>query len=500
MPLHLKLLCALLLCNVLMRAFTNGLSILPKFLNVIDIPIVGLLFLVFLARRGEGNPPEWSTKISRRLFWFGVVLLLGTLLNPEYLFPKANISQWIMLLEPLMLFVALINLPFSEDQIATYVRLLKRLFVLQAVLGVLQLGQRLSTGGSSEMVHGTFPGNAEQYAAFMMLAVFYLIGMAIVYPERKKKYFIIALLVLLLIISIDNKASWLGVVFSLSLLLWRLEVVKLGALRVVGPVVVIAMVAGAIAFLALRTSGTATSKFEKLFIAYETGNTFNLGKIKAYVDIARSHFTNPHMLLVGAGPSNFYSRASRQFYLSPKALSAMYSNPDELAPEAGEPVIRGGAPASGSVALSVETRIPYYFQFYGGRHLIYSVGTIQVDQPFSPYAGLLGETGLIGTVLYLSIYLLVFGKLWGWLPLFREDPNIFPLMAASCGLMLYLAANSVYGPFLETTRYTTILWSMIGLVTVYVRQREEQPLFADQEQEEEEEDFEVLRPFSQPAR
>jgi hypothetical protein len=133
--------------------------------------------------------------------------------------------------------------------------------------------------------------------------------------------------------------------------------------------------------------------------------------------------------------------------------------------------------------MEVTTAIPYYFKFYGnGKNLIYAVGSIQVDSPFSPYAGLLGETGIIGTWLYLSIYLFVFSKLWSWLPLYRDDTEIFPLLVSCCGFVIYLLANSIYGPFIETTRYTTILWSMIGLVTIYVQQRE-QSVFEEQTEE-----------------
>jgi hypothetical protein len=39
-------------------------------------------------------------------------------------------------------------------------------------------------------------------------------------------------------------------------------------------------------------------------------------------------------------------------------------------------------------------------------------------------------------------------------------------------MMIYILVNSIYGPFLETTRYTTLLWSMIGLVCIYAQAAE----------------------------
>jgi hypothetical protein len=39
-------------------------------------------------------------------------------------------------------------------------------------------------------------------------------------------------------------------------------------------------------------------------------------------------------------------------------------------------------------------------------------------------------------------------------------------------MMIYILVNSIYGPFLETTRYTTLVWSMIALACIYARAEE----------------------------
>src|SRR5262249_51476823 len=149
------------------------------------------------------------------------------------------------------------------------------------------------------------------------------------------------------------------------------------------------------------------------------------------------------------------------------ARSRMYINPDYLQADR-ESTGSGQASNSAEGMLAITTRKPYYLKFYGSREGIFAIGSRQVDGPFSPYAGLLGETGLLGTWLYMGIYLLVLRQVWGYLSVYREDTRIFPLVTVACGFSVYLLANSVYGPFLETTRYTTILWSVVGLVCVYV--------------------------------
>jgi hypothetical protein len=115
------------------------------------------------------------------------------------------------------------------------------------------------------------------------------------------------------------------------------------------------------------------------------------------------------------------------------------------------------------------SRTPYYDKYYSQSDQVFAIGTIQVDSPFSPYAGLIGETGILGTWLYLSIYVFALKRLWRWLEVCRTNQDIFPLVVTAFGFLVYVLVNSIYGPFLETTRLTTILWSMIALVYSYVR-------------------------------
>jgi hypothetical protein len=111
---------------------------------------------------------------------------------------------------------------------------------------------------------------------------------------------------------------------------------------------------------------------------------------------------------------------------------------------------------------------PFYKRFYvGNREKIFSIGTGQVDSPFSSYAGLLGETGLIGLILYGSLYFGAYRRLRSYWSSFSSDPRIFPLITASTGFLVYTVTVSLYNPWLETGRMTTILWAMIAIVFQY---------------------------------
>jgi len=79
---------------------------------------------------------------------------------------------------------------------------------------------------------------------------------------------------------------------------------------------------------------------------------------------------------------------------------------------------------------------------------------------------MLGETGLLGTILYLGVFLRAF-RLLG--RLVREPSNSqdsYPLVVAAYGALIYILVNSVYGPFLETGRLTTILATLVGAASM----------------------------------
>lgn len=469
MRLHYFLICLLLVSNVVLRTLTNQLNVLPKVFNVADIPLVLAIFLVSLTGHPGIANPSWTSGIGKRLAGFLLVVALGCVLNSDffYVFPAG--SQLLMLTEPLLLFLAVVRLPFAQHEVDGYLRLLRRLIWLEVILGFLQLPGRIQSG-ETEWVHGTFPGNAEQYAAFLMIASFYFIAQSSLNPHRRRSYIAIVLVIQLLNISIDNKASWLGTAISLTFIVWRLGNIALSGRAIIGLSLLLATVGLGVGFVATKIS-TTMYKYEEVIRVFREGEFLQLGKLKAYSDIVRSGVQSPHMLLVGSGLSTFYSRASRQFYLSQKARDRLFSNPgmlNEKGGDGGGDSERSASDSMGGVATII-TSTPYYQQFYGDKNLIHAIGSHQVDQPFSPYAGLFGETGLIGLALYLGCYLVAFRRLNAYVNFYRDDPQILTLGSISLGLMIYFIVNSLYGPFLETTRMTTILWSLIGLVVVRYR-------------------------------
>ncbi len=162
------------------------------------------------------------------------------------------------------------------------------------------------------------------------------------------------------------------------------------------------------------------------------------------------------MFFIGSGPGTFYSRAGRGFY---DISESMYYSKQET-----KEVYKASDSMGGVIGRTLTN--PFYKQFYDNDK-IYCLGSGTTDEPFSSYVGLLGETGIIGTFLYLAIYITVLRKLSIYLNRYKNDPNIFLLIAACVGCVAYTMALSVYRGWFEVGRMTTILWSMIAMVFRY---------------------------------
>jgi len=454
MKFHFRLIYLLLVGNVLLRFFTNS-GLLPRVLNLWDVGITLAIGVVWLFSPSEQDVSV--VRIRRRLLIFNVVLLAGALFNSRYFYFPAAMSQVIMLIEPILLFIAVVQLPVNLIHVVRFSAILRKLIVFELVFGMFQFPIYLYTG-NSEAIVGTFYGNAEQYTGFLLLGVCYYLGQVEADASRKPTHKFLILMMLSLMPFVDNKASWVGVIVALFVLM-----TKLGALKGTRMKYILAFTALIIvgALAATVSSGTL-SKFSGLSEAFETGNIANLGKVKAYQDILTAFEDNPYMAIIGAGPGTFYSRAAQQFYLINDDL---YSNP--RVSEWLRKLPTRTSNSMGGVIDPTSSVEPYYKRFFVEQK-IFSVGTAQVDTPFSSYAGLLGETGIIGFIIYVSLYVHIYRRLCGYLARYRNDPNISALITASLGFLVYTATVSIYNPWLETGRMTTILWGAIAVICLYV--------------------------------
>lgn len=481
MNIYRILLSSLLAGNVLLRFFTNEINMLPRIFNVWDVVVTFALAGCSLFVGPTLPPLQDRSKILRRLLLFNVIGLVGSFLNSDHIYPMAVVSQLVMWNEPILLFLAVIHLPFSLTDIAKFRRLMLVLIGFEIAIGLMQIPSFLKTG-ASEAIIGTFRGNAEQYEFFILIGLFWLLAAIEVRPSSKGWRILSIIGLLVLVVLIDNKASWIALALTLAIFMPKLPGVRgnisgkfksyaaLSALLLVGY------------YTVKETSDTASGKFGNLANAIESGNVLNIGKIKAVRDVADAYFRYPHMALVGSGLGTFYGRASFQyfpFHIFETIVNAPVGGYSEGALETA-----GSASASMAGVLEPVYGIPAFYKQFFEYEKIFAVGSGTADLPASSYISLLGETGLIGTALYLSLYFSALRRVNEALHACAHEVSIFPFIAATFATLVYLMFMGGYNFWLDCGRVNTIVWSMLGLSWRYValQQQQEQEMFSDSQE------------------
>lgn len=453
MKIFITLLYSLLVCNVYLKLFTNKLNLLPRLFNIVDVMIVAILLLFFLSRLHNIKNIRFKG-IFVALLLFNLIMILGSALNIEYIYFQATAAQIVMFNEPLILFLVLVNLPFSMADIHKFIKIFYILILSQCVIGIFQIPFYFSTG-DSESIIGTFHHNPEQYSLFMLIGVFYVIGKTWLTKTSHLKYYLLILTMLTLNILVDNKASWPFIALSLIFIYILFSYLNN---RLSAAVKYLFTGATAITFglFVILNYSNSLHKYEKLFSAAkeDNNNLFEIRKINAYEDILKAFNDYPHMSLIGSGPGTFYSRSSYQFY------------PDHSTVKKSRK--RGEYKKSDSMAGVINhTSQEPFFRKYDQNRKYFFFGSGQTDIPFSSLAALLGETGFLGMITYLGIYIVILYRLIYSLKKYKRNKAIFPLILCSSGTLMYFILGSSYFFWIETGRMSTILWSMIAISFKY---------------------------------
>jgi len=84
---HKSVLLALLIGNVVLRFFTNHLTVLPRVFNIADVFLIALLVLLFFLGARDRRPLKFGwAGVGVTLVVFDLLAILGTLLNSNYIY------------------------------------------------------------------------------------------------------------------------------------------------------------------------------------------------------------------------------------------------------------------------------------------------------------------------------------------------------------------------------------------------------------------------------
>lgn len=433
---------------VVIRLFTEIVPVLPRFFNVIDVPIF-LFFVVAAISRGYSRlrvGPDWLWKVAGVLV---LVIAIAAVANPTRIEIGPALLFAYGILAPIAIYSAtyLLWTPGNSRRVTS---MIVALGVLQLVVVLtLQLpGFIASSDPNPDNISGTFGENAYQLVFFLIVFIATLMAIFIResgrFSGRLSQILIPAALAVILLAQ--YRALLISTVITLLLAAAILNVLR-------GRTVVTVIVGGVALVVAL---GVISSNFPILkFQETLKLNPVELAeqRIDALNSVDRLYGDEPRFMLTGTGPGTFSSRAWRTFS---DAGSTSQSN------------------VVGSYALSLtdgreySTDVSRKYIEPELRTAVAVSGSTAVTSPLASYTSIAAEIGLLGLVIVLIIYggMMVSLAVRTWRGI-REllgprDP-LGALLIASISALFLLIQMGLLENWLEVARLTFITWILVAI-------------------------------------
>ncbi len=437
---------------LVIRAFTELLSVLPRAANFVDIPIFVLLGVAAAFSSPATKQVRAPAPALVIAFLFLAVFALAAMTNLTRVEPAPALMFLYGFIGPVVVFYAVHRLwiPGSAVRLS---RLLVVITVLQLVLAFgVQLPEYLATK-NPDVIAGTFGENAYQLVFFLLVSVGLLAG--IFTFERRRlvsKLVPFLLLAVMVVIFLAQYRSLLITTFLTTLLLGavlsfaRGRGALIGILAVGGLLCTLVYVAQNVPELKFGTAIEQSRGDPTSFVKQRLGPAQVVGQL--YTEDAR-------FILTGTGPGTYSSRGWQTF-----ARAAISSSGSNVAGDYVKALTNGRLYTTDVSDKYVVPQLLDAEVVDGSRAL---------SSPFSSYLSLLAEVGVLGFALIVGLYV------WAFLFTLRmtmtsvrtaSDGDPLPaLLCASTVSMFVLLQMAVLENWFEVTRLTFLAWIVFAVVT-----------------------------------
>ncbi|MCA1726248.1 MAG: hypothetical protein LC722_00900 [Actinobacteria bacterium] len=455
-----------LVAVVIVRLFTEVVSVLPRFMQFIDVPVLaGLVLYLAISDRTERSR-------TRTPPWFGVPVLMfvalwavSTVVNVSRVSPLPALLFLYGFVSPVLLFWIVYRIwPIGEA--LSLSRVFVALGVLQfAVVVFIDLPRFFAGGTNPDLISGTFGENAYQLVYFLLLFGALVSGIIMFEPGRAAARIGPALIGAAFLVIFLAQYRALLVTTALAVVFTGITI---GTVRGRGALIAAASLAALFLTFFYVGSRFPLLRFDRAIQAIQQNpEALVAAKVGAGGDVMRMLSENPGFVVTGSGPGTYSSRAWRTFAL----LGTVGSHADV----AGEYVQALTGPAGFRTDVS---------QRYIAPRLITTgiLGSYALALPFSSYLALLAETGVLGLITVISVYVvsmtrsrrMAVATMRVALP---GDPLPALLLAASVGFFALLQM-AVLENWLEVTRVTFPTFILLGVGVKEYRGRSEAPSVA----------------------
>jgi transcriptional regulator with XRE-family HTH domain len=442
-----NLVLAAIVLLVTVRFFTEVHPVLPRAANFIDIPIF-LVAVGVVATQPSVRTGRWYLRTGPLIAAFFVLSLISVVVNIGRVDPAPVIVFIYGFVAPILLYAVTYRV-WPPGNAVTLSRTLVALGIVQ--LGVVLLVDLPRFVGSHDPdeVSGTFGTNAYQLVFVLLVLVALVVGIATFEPGTRVARFAVPLVASFFVVMLlaQYRALLVSTVVAIFAVAYLLKGRGRGVLAVGVASVAFAgafyYVATNLSFLRLDAAARSISGSPTEYMKGRAGVVGHV--LDMYGDI-------PATIAIGSGPGTYSSRAWQTFA---KADSTSRAN-----------VVGGYATSLTGGHVYTTDVSEKYVEPQLERGTVQQ-GSRAISNPFSSYASLMAELGVLGAVLIVSIYVGALGRLWrmarGLIRSPRTGDPLPAVIIATFVAFLTLLQMAFLENWFEVTRITFVVWMMFAV-------------------------------------
>ena len=442
-----NLVLAAIVLLVSIRFFTEVEPVIPRAANFIDIPIF-LVAIGVAATQPAVRPGGWYLRTGSLVAAFLVLSLVSVIVNIGRVDPAPVIVFIYGFVAPILLYGVTYRVWPAGNAAA-----LSRTLV---GLGIVQLGVVLLVDVPSfvdtrnpDDVSGTFGTNAYQLVYLLLVLVVLVVGIATFEPGTRVARLAVPLMAAFFVVMLlaQYRALLASTVVAIVAVAYLLKRRRRGILAVA-----VASVALVSAFFYVATNLPVLKLDAAARSISESPGEYVAGRAGVVGHVFDMYNAIPATIAIGSGPGTYSSRAWQTFA---KANSTSRSN---VVGRYATSLIGGRVYSTDVSETYVEPQIERGSIQQGSR---------AISNPFSSYASLMAEVGLLGAALIVSIYFGALVRLWRMairlLDQYRPGDPLPALILATFVAFLTLLQMAFLENWFEVTRITFVVWIMFAV-------------------------------------
>lgn len=432
---------------VVIRFFTEKLPFLPGVANFVDVPILFLLFVAVAASQSN-IVREGSFFLPAVLFL--AVCVVSVVSNASRVEVGPTLLFVYGFLGPLVFYYAAYRL-WPAGQLLSLSRLIVGLVILEFLVVLAVDLPKFAHTTNPDNISGTFGQNAYQLVFFLIVGASLIAGIATFEAGRLAAR--AAPFLLAACFAVIFLAQYRALLFTTALSA-VLVAALVGAVRGRGLLVGTVLVIACLVSLSYVAAHFPVTKIRPTLSAFRANPGLLLReRLTPLENVATLFGEKPGYILSGTGPGTFSSRAWRTF-----------ARPDS---RDADPASRIASVLSGGRHYQTDVSSRYTLSRYRNNVAILGSGALQ--SPFSSYASLLAEVGVLGFILMIGCYVLAMLQAGRMAVISmrtstRGDPLPAILLAATIAFFVLLQM-AVLDNWLEVTRVTIPAWILLAVGT-----------------------------------